>query len=142
MEWFVCFSLSFVWNFVKNIARKLANRISYQTQEFSIGGFKFAKGLHVCQQFWTRGSIYMLADLDQGVQICCDTGQETNSKKHALCAAKDWGLLEGGAGEKKISVTVLVTVFTCIWKKLPMKTHIWHKLGSIWKMLLNKFKMS
>ena len=105
----------FCVEFCEEHCRKLANRISYQTQEFSIGGFKFAKGLHVCQQFWTRGSIYMLADLDQGVQICCDTGQETNSKKHALCAAKDrGGLLEGGAGEKKISVTVLVTVFTCI----------------------------
>ena len=37
IERFVCFSSSFVRDFVKNIARKLANRISYQIGMFRRG---------------------------------------------------------------------------------------------------------
>ena len=52
------FSLSFVRDFVKNIARKLVNRISYQ-----IGMFR--RGVQICE-----GVPYPLADFKPGeVQI-------------------------------------------------------------------------
>ena len=48
IERFVCFSSSFVRDFVKNIARKLANRISYQIGMFrrgSISASGFGPGI-------------------------------------------------------------------------------------------------
>ena len=66
MELFMCFSSSFVRDFVTNIARKLANRISYQIEMFGRGS-KSAKG-----------GPYPLADLFRvqihGVQIRCGIG--------------------------------------------------------------------
>ena len=45
IERFMCFSSSFLRDFVKNIARKLAKRISYQIGTFRRGGgSKSAKG--------------------------------------------------------------------------------------------------
>ena len=44
IEQFVCFSLSFARDFVKNIARKLVNRIGYHIGMFRRES-KFAKGV-------------------------------------------------------------------------------------------------
>ena len=56
MEQFVCFASSFVRDFVKDIARKLASRISYQTGMLRRGkGFKSAKGGSISASGFGRG---------------------------------------------------------------------------------------
>ena len=63
MKPFMCFfRLYFVSGFVKNIARKRENRISYQIGMFRSGGGGGGQN---------RGgvSIYPLADLDRGIHI-------------------------------------------------------------------------
>ena len=72
IERFICFSSSFVRDFVKNIARKLTNRISYQVGMFRWGS-KSAKG-SISASVFGPGCPYPLAYLDRGVQIRCDTG--------------------------------------------------------------------
>ena len=44
IERFMCFSSSFLRDFVKNIARKLAKRISYQIGTFRMGGVQICEG--------------------------------------------------------------------------------------------------
>ena len=46
MERFLCFSSSFVRGFVKNIARKLVNRIGYQAGMFR-RGVEICEGVHI-----------------------------------------------------------------------------------------------
>ena len=58
MERFMCFSSSFVREFVKNIARKQANRISYQ-----IGMFR--RGVHICE-----GGSISASGFGLGFQFC------------------------------------------------------------------------
>ena len=60
IERFICFSSSFVQDYVKTIARKLANRISYQ-----IGMFRRGSDLD-------REGPYPLADLDRGSKSAGD----------------------------------------------------------------------
>ena len=54
IERFICFSSSFVRDYVKKIARKFVNRISYQIETFRRGS-KSAKGVHIRKRIWTGG---------------------------------------------------------------------------------------
>ena len=65
IEQFICFSSSFARDFVKNIARKLVNRISYQIGMFrtesnlrrgSISASGFGRGFHIRKRISTGGS--------------------------------------------------------------------------------------
>ena len=55
MKRFMCFSSSFVRDFVKNIAR-IANRNSYQIRMFHIGSISGGRGVHICR----KGGPYLL----------------------------------------------------------------------------------
>ena len=63
MERFVCFSSSLVRDFVKNIARKLANRISYQI------GMPVSYEVQICE-----GGYISASGFGPAFQIRCDTG--------------------------------------------------------------------
>ena len=47
MKRFMCFSSSFVRDFAKNIARKLANITSYQNSNVSLGGPNPRRGVNI-----------------------------------------------------------------------------------------------
>ena len=105
IDQFVCFSLSFARDFVKNIARKLVNRIGYHIGMFRRES-KFAKGVLNRWWIWT-GVPYPQADFDRGVKI----------RKGGAKSTMTLAFLSGSAPKtcRFLVMTICKALRTCVW---------------------------
>ena len=105
IEQFICFSSSFARDFVKNIARKLVNRISYH-----IGMFR--SGVQICE-----GGPYPLVGFGRGFHIRKRISTGGSKSAGGAKSAMTPAFLSGSAPKtcRFLVMTICKALRTCVW---------------------------